>query len=152
MFNLHYRKPPVCRVPKFGHTANLPFSVCQQKEHTTNIWHTANIFFAMCHDKKHMANTQHTAKVPICHVLQKKAHGKEALFAVRLGYYTRQNCGTRQNYAKKSRFCTPNFFLLYIYSVLYSLLKFGIFFVIFAIFSHLISLIEFLGLNWKCFE
>jgi len=31
-------------------------------------------------------------------------------------------------------------------------LKFGIFLVTFDIFSHLISLIEILGLNCKCFE
>ena len=90
-----------CAVCSSWHTANLTFAVCQKKEDTANNWHTANIFFAVCQEKKHTANTQHTAKVCICRVLLNKAHGKalahgkEALFAVCLGYYTRQSFGTR---------------------------------------------------------
>jgi len=115
--------------------------------------------FAVCRGKKLTAKPQLTANVAVYRVLKKKAHskalahGKEAMFAVCLIFYTRQNFGTRQNYEKKDSallfFSTIH---IYIYSVLYSLLKFGVFLVIFAIFSHLISLIEFLGLNWKCFE
>ena len=56
------------------------------------------------------------------------------------------------NLCQKMLIQHSQFFLIYIYSVLYSLLKSGIFLVILAIFSHLISLIEFLGLNRKCFE
>ena len=42
----HYGKPQIavyqniCRVRKHGHTANLPFAVCQQKQHKANGWHT----------------------------------------------------------------------------------------------------------------
>ena len=162
---LHYQKPPVCRVGNtltcaktraHGKPHLLP---CASRKGTRQLTGTWQIFSLPCvRTKKHMAKSQRTAKVSFCRVLPNKAHGKglahgkKALFAVCLGYYTRQSFGTRWNYEKKSRFCTPNFFVLYIYSVLYSVFKFGIFLVIFYILSHLISLIDILGLNWKCFE
>ena len=54
-----------------------------------------------------MAKSQRTAKVSFYRVLPNKAHGKglahgkKALFAVCLAYYTRQSFGTRRNYEKK---------------------------------------------------
>ena len=43
-------------VRKHGHTANLPFAVCQLKQHTANGWHTANLLFAVCQAKTHTVN------------------------------------------------------------------------------------------------
>ena len=125
---------------------------CANRKSTRQTFGTRQTFSLPCvRTKKHTVKFQRTVKVSFCRVLPNKAHGKKALFAVCLAYYTRQSFGTWRNYEKKQN-QTLYFFVLYIYSVLYSVLKFGIFLVTFDIFSHLISLIEILGLNWKCFE
>ena len=104
----------VCQNSGTRQTSHLPWA---KRKSTRQIIGTRQIFFfAVCQDKKHTANTQHTAKVYICRVLLNKAHGKEALFAVCLGYYTRQSFGTRWNYENKVDFALL-IFLCYTYIV-----------------------------------
>ena len=160
----HYRKPPVCRVQK-----TLPCAKIRAHGKPS----LCRVPTERAHDK-HLAHGKHF----LCRVSGQKTygkhptHGKGSYLPCAAEESTRQRPSTRQRslvcraprllhmaklwhttkLCKKVDFALPIFFLLYIYSVLYSLLKFGIFLVIFAIFSHLISLIEFLGLNWKCFE
>ena len=93
--------------------------------------------FAVCCQIKHTAKAQHTAKKPCLPCAQAITHGNHLAHG---------------EIIKKKQILHSQFFVLYIYSVLYSVLKFGIFLVTFDIFSHLIYLIEILGLNWKCFE
>ena len=52
-------------VRKHGHTANLPFAVCQLKQHTANGWHTANLLFAMCQAKTHGKRPTHSKGVTL---------------------------------------------------------------------------------------
>ena len=127
----------ICRVRKHGHTVNLPFAVCQQKQHTANGWHTANLLFAMCQAKTH------TAKVYICRVLHMEAHGKPLAHGKILAH--------GKLVQKKVDSALQIFSAIHVQCIVL-LFKSGIFFVILAIFSYLISLVEFLGLNWKCFE
>ena len=141
----------LCRVLKHGHTANRTFTVCQKKQHTAKVELTVIILFAVCTPKKHTAKEQHTANMCVCRVLKKDAHGKplahgkEPLFDVCLLYCTRQTSGTRQNCAKKIDTTLAIFSSIHIQCIVL-LVK------ICYIFSHLISLIEFLGFNLKCFE
>jgi len=154
----HYRKPPVCRVQK-----TLPCAKIRAHGKPS----LCRVPTERAHDK-HLAHGKHF----LCHVSRQKTHGKHPTHGKGSHLPCAAEESTRQRslvcraprllhtaklwhtakLCKKVDFALPIFFLLYIYSVLYSLLKFGIFLVIFAIFSHLISLIEFLGLNWKCFE
>ena len=105
-------------VRKHGHTANLPFAVCQLKQHTANGWHTANLLFAVCQAKTHTVNAQHMTKVWLCRVLHMEAHGKESLYVVCLQYCARQNLGTRQTCAKKIESALPIFSAIYIQCIL----------------------------------
>ena len=154
----HYRKRQRCRVSK-----TLP---CAQTR--------AHGKLAIC---RVPIETAHS-KLFLCRVSDQKTHSKcpthsklQHLPCAAKGS-TRQTFSTRQRahvcrvpailhtanlwhtakLCKKKQTQHSQFFLLCIYSVLYSLLKSVIFLVILAIFSHLISLIEFWGFNLKCFE
>ena len=152
----HYRKRQRCRVSKTlpcaqtqAHGKPALCHVLVETAHGKRLAHGKRDVCRVSGQKTH-GKTQPTANVEVCRVLRNKAHGNEALFAVCLFFYTRQKFYTRQNYEKK-QILHSQIFLLYIYSVLYSLLKFGIFLVIFAIFSHLFSLIEFFGVKLEVF-
>ena len=132
-------------------TGNLQYAVCQYIEHT------ANVMFVVCPSKKLTAKIQHTAKkyyltcVEFLTHGKNFTHGKEALFAVCLIFCTRQNFYTRQFFFKKVNSALLIFSAIHIQCIVL-LVKFWYIYLFFAIFSYLISLIEFLGLNWKCFE
>ena len=85
-------KPALCRVPV-------------ETAHDKRLAHGKRDICRVSGQKTHGKTT-----TQVCRVLRNKAHGNEALFAVCLIFYT------RQNYEKKSRFCTPNFFC-YTYTV-----------------------------------
>ena len=93
------------------------FDVSQQRKHTVKIWHTANTCVCRVPKIKHSANTCFA-------VCLSGAHGKHV--------------GKNLNLPSK-------IFLLDTYNVCYFILNFAIFHMKFAIFSTLVSLIEFLG-------
>ena len=148
----------LCRVLKHGHTANRTFAVCQKKQHTTKVQLTVIFLFAVCPPKKtHGKDTTHGKHV--CLLCAEKGCTQQAFSTRQRAPVCRvpailhtANLWHTAKLCKKKVDTTLPIFLLCIYSVLYSLLKSVIFLVILAIFSHLISLIDFLGFNLKCFE
>jgi len=123
--SIHYRKSHFCRVhqslPCASSRAHGKHKFCQVclKKHIAKLKHTTKSLFTVCFfwltAKKYFA---------VCFFV---THGKTRFY--RVFYF-----GTRQN-NKKNYLLTSKLFLLFIYNMWYSMLKFDIFLYLFVIFN-----------------
>jgi len=131
--------PEICHVLNLGHTANVVFAVCRPKQHTAKKGTRHPCFFDVSQQRKHTVKVWHTANTCVCRVAKIK-HSANTRFAVCLSGAHGKHVGKNLNLPSK-------IFLLDTYNVCYFILNFAAFHMKFAIFSTLVSLIEFLG-DW----
>ena len=157
--HIHYRKLANCRVseplPCAETWAHGKLNLCRVLEeiaHVKGSTHGNNFICRVSAQKTHGKGTTHGKHVCLpcaekgCTRQTFSTRQKAPAYRVSAILHT-ANLWHTAKLCKKMLIQHSQFFLIYIYSVLYSVLKSDIFLVILAIFSHLISLIEFLGLN-----